>query len=355
MHFLDRPTFDASDPDSAELLSTVIEIYGTSAPVQALTQQAGLRLASVFWDHRMEDVWPDLLEKAAEKNKLRRLVELIATDNAGYEIFQRLTAPASDPVLLQPWQGSLFGGRRRPFIDRAELRRYLPVLIEPGGARVLAVNGPRYSGRSYSWHLIAHVSEACGEYEAYRIDLNDWAGTQVTPTDLMGVIASKLGWPVPEVDPTAQEDTQARMLLSWFTRKMKAERGTSWLVFDSLDADRATDAALRLVEGIAIAADRHEAGDLRVILLAYGRSLPGDIDPYILREPLSPVGVPELRNFFESVAIEMDLRVKADALDDLVARLLGTPPPPGPLLLSDVAPRAAKLAREAFCGAGPGP
>jgi hypothetical protein len=355
MHFLDRPTFDANDPDGAELLKAVIEIYWESAPARALTQQAGLPLASIAWNDPMEDVWPDLLEKAADKAKLRRLVELIALDNEGYEIFQRLTAPAPDPVLPQPWQGSLFGGRRRPFIDRAELRRHLPVLIERDGARVLAVNGPRYSGRSYSWHLIAHVSEACGEYEAYRIDLNDWAGTQVTPTDLMRVIASKLGWPVPEVDLTAQEDTQVRLLLSWFTRKMKHERGTSWLVFDSLDADRATDAALRLVEGIAIAADRHEAGDLRVILLAYGRSLPGDIDPYILREPLSPVGIPELRNFFESVATEMGLRVKEAALDDLVTRLLGTPPPPGPLPLGDLAPRAAKLAREAFCGGSHGP
>jgi hypothetical protein len=256
---------------------------------------------------------------------------------------------------VQPWQGHLFGGRRRPFIDRVELRRYLPAMLEPDGPRVLVVNGPRYSGRSYSWHLIAHVSEACGEYDAYRIDIKEWEGTQLTPVDLMREIASQLGWPTPEVDFTAQEDTQARTLLSWFKPKMRDERRRRWLVFDSLDADRATDAALRLIDNIASAAERHEAGDLRVVLLAYGRSLPGDVDPFILREPLRLIGVPEIRAFFESVAIETGRPAEAAALDELVATLLGTPPPPLPLLLGDVAPRAAELARRAFCEAGHGP
>jgi Effector-associated domain 1 len=354
MHFLDRPAFAASDPDGRELLKAVIQIYGTSPPVQALVRRAGLPLSVVSWDRPMEDVWPELLEKAALKRRLRRLAELVADDNPAMDIFRQLTAPVAELCSVQPWSGCLFGGRRRPFIDRAEFRRHLPVLLEPDGARVLTVNGPRDSGRSYSWHLIAHVSQASGEYEAYRVDLDDWAGTQVTPADLMREIASQLGWPAPDIDPMAQEDTQVRTLLSWFKNRMRVKREICWLVIDSLDAERATEPALRLVDGIACAAERHEAGNLRVVLLAYARPLPGDVDPFILRDQFGPIGIPEIRAFFMSVATETGQPAEAAALDTLVDTLLGTPPPPGPLPLGAVAPLAAKLAREAFYPTGPG-
>jgi hypothetical protein len=281
-------------------------------------------------------------------------VEAVADANPAVVVFQQLIAPVPAPSPVQPWSGCLFGGRRRPFIDRAEFRRHLPELLEPDGPRVLAVNGPRDSGRSYSWHLIAHVSQASGQYEAYRVDLGDWAGTQVTPADLMREIASQLGWPAPTVDPMAQDDTLVRTMLSWFKNMMRVKHETCWLVIDSLDAERATEPALRLVDGIACAAERHEAGNLRVVLLAYARPLPGDIDPFILRDQFGPIGVAEIREFFMSVAIETGQPAEAAALDTLIDALLGTPPPSGPLLLRDIAPLAAKLARDVFYPSGAG-
>ena len=132
----------------------------------------------------------------------------MARDNSGWVTFRRLLEPVSDRREADPWRGHLFGGRRRLFIDRAALRSHLPELIGSKGPRVLVTDGPRFSGRSYTWHLIAHVSQALGGYRAYSVDLREWVGTQIAPPELMVEIATALGWPRPDFDVSAQEDAQ---------------------------------------------------------------------------------------------------------------------------------------------------
>jgi len=279
------------------------------------------------------------------------MVALIAKDPGthAYIIFKRLLetpAPVAGPA--DPYLVCLLGsGNRRAFINRSKLRKYVKDLADQGGSRVLIVTGPSSSGKSYSWYLINHVKQI-GGFWPHPIDLSTWSGPPAGPADVMREVAYRLGWETPPVDRTAHEDGQARTLLAWFTGKMGKEASRYWLVFDGLDGSTTTDASLRLVEGIATAAERGNAGELRVVLIEYARLLPEDVDPYVLREPIEKIGVAELRAFLQNAARDAGQRVDDSGLDLLVQELLGSPPHPQTISLPAVSPLAGNLARRFF-------
>jgi Effector-associated domain 1 len=90
MHLLDRPSFAAGDPDGRELLAPAISIYEASESAKPVVKESGVPVSSIFWNRPMADVWPGALEAAAKGRRLRRLVDLMARDNSGWEIFRRL-------------------------------------------------------------------------------------------------------------------------------------------------------------------------------------------------------------------------------------------------------------------------
>ena len=355
MSIVDRRPFPFDDPDGRELLQTLLDVYFEVERVKAFAQGAGMVMASIAWQNRMEDVWPELLQKAAETRKLRALVKVVAdhpNSAAHAALFQRLLvvgSPAAEetPPHLLPILG------KRPFIDRDDLRTLVMDLVE-GTSRVLVVTGPERSGKTYSWYLISHVSERLGTFSPYPVDLSSWAGPPAGPVDVMREVANLLNWELPAVDPTAQEDTHARILGTWFVGRVRRETDQCWLVFDGLNTATMTDAALRLIESIAVAAERHQAGELRVVLIAHTRPLPEDVDPFALRETISLIGVTQIRTFFTKVAAAAGQRVDEPGLDLLMAELLGSGPPPNPLPLGTLAVSAAKLARAAFPPPGGG-
>lgn len=358
MSLVDRRPFRFDDPDGRELLKTLLDVYFEVERVKTFAQGAGVVMASITWQNRMEDVWPELLQKAAETRKLRALVKVVAdhpNSAAHAGLFQRLlaeTAPAAEatPPHLLPLLGA---GGRRPFIDRDDLRTLVMELVD-GTSRVLVVTGPGRSGKSYSWYLIAHVSERLGSFSPYPVDLSSWVGPPAGPVDVMREVANLLNWELPAVDPTAQEDTHARILGTWFVGRVRKETEQCWLVFDGLNTATMTDAALRMIESIAVAAERQQAGDLRVVLIAHTRPLPEDVDPFALRETISLIGVTQIRTFFTKVAAAAGQRVDEPGLDLLMTELLGPGPPPDPLPLGTLAVSAARLARAAFPPPGGG-
>ncbi len=99
------------------------------------------------------------------------------------------------------------------------------------------------------------------------------------------MIAMSLGWwELATVDPSAQDDTVARLLLAWFKGRMREEQQVHWLVFDSLDAGTLTEPALRLVREIAEAAYQQMAGELRVVLSAFDGPLHHEVEPYVAHD-----------------------------------------------------------------------
>jgi hypothetical protein len=351
LSIVDRRPFPFEDPDARDLLKALLQVYFRVELIETFAQGAGIDMAAITWQNRAEDVWPELLTEAAEGRKLRDLISRVAehpNSAAHAELFQRLlvvTAPA--PGEAPPHLVHLLGpARKRPFIDRDDLRLYLTELMS-GSSRVLIVNGPGRSGKSYSWYLISHVSEQLRSFSPYPIDLSSWAGPPAGPVDVMREVTDLLTWKLPPIDATAQEDTHARILTTWFLGRMRKEPEPCWLLFDGLNTSTMTDAALRLIENIAVAAERKQAGELRVILIAHTRPLPEDVDPFALRETISHIGVAQLRAFFTKVAEDAGQAVDDAGLDLLVTELLGPGPPPSPLPIPMLL-AAGELARKAF-------
>ncbi|WP_234382869.1 hypothetical protein [Streptomyces sp. XY332] len=311
--------------------------------VWPLVQAAALK-PSDYPSDNMTDTWPRILESAARAGKLRRLVQIVAEDarSSGYSIFRDLlaTAPAQTG---DPYRVNLLG-QRRAFFDRARLRDHLRELTSDHGSRVLILTGGAGCGKSYSWYLLSYVLERLGS-GPYPVDFQRWVGPKAKPLDVMRELADQLDWPMRTTEVEEPEDTQTRNLLGWFRGKVRQYPGNLWIFFDGVNEERLTPAAMRLVKGIAIVAERHESGtNLRVVLADFNEPLLADVDPYVLREPIGPIERPELAAFFKNVADAAGQPIDDDAANVLVEDLFSQ----GPLPLAELACNAAKLARNAF-------
>ncbi|MFD0428167.1 hypothetical protein ACFQ60_08400 [Streptomyces zhihengii] len=171
----------------------------------------------------------------------------------------------------------------------------------------------------------------------------------------MGEITDLLCWERFRVDARENEETQGRTLLSKFKGMIRGT-GDRWFVFDALDSPNLTEPARRLIEGLAVAAERRETGGgMRVVLLAYDRALPPSVADTALTEDLRPVRVEDLRSFFVRVAEGIGNSLPDEAVAVLVASVLeealgdrGDPSAPLPfdLVSRAAADRAAAARRE---------
>jgi hypothetical protein len=140
----------------------------------------------------------------------------------------------------------------------------------------------------------------------------------------MSSIALQLGLPDPTIDEYAQGAAQPRRLRDWLVGQLLPRDGDGrWLlVFDSLDHVAQRDDTLQLIEYLAGAAIRQRLTGLRVILLGYDNRLPIDSLESVLTEEVRDIGEPELREFFWSLARQVELAISDQAIDLAVRRVL---------------------------------
>lgn len=98
--FLDRVPFAAGDPEARGLLDALLAAYDQAAEVRGFVLAAGLRAAEFSWSAPMAEVWPQVLRRAADQGRLRRLVGVIAQDpnSAAYAVIGRLAATPAPPA-----------------------------------------------------------------------------------------------------------------------------------------------------------------------------------------------------------------------------------------------------------------
>src|ERR1700733_4274967 len=92
MGFLDRHPFGADSSDGQALMQALLAAYDQAPVVREFSLAAGLRAADFPWQASMSQVWPELLRRAADCGKLRRLVTIVAQDpgSFAYEVIARL-------------------------------------------------------------------------------------------------------------------------------------------------------------------------------------------------------------------------------------------------------------------------
>ncbi|MER7539918.1 effector-associated domain EAD1-containing protein [Streptomyces sp. NPDC097704] len=348
MSILDLRRFPRTHKDAEDLLEVLITLYWKEPPTSSLVEKAGLRRADFSWNAPMSDVWPEILRRAAAQGRLRALVEAVDRDpeSAAQKIIKALLAERADS------DREVFGlsliGKKAPqaVFDRDELRGHLRELAS-GDARVLVLTGDSGCGKSYSLEFVIYALGLMGVSTGH-VDFRRWAGSLATPAGIMRDLAHQLDWTLRTTVVGETEDTQARMLLSWFLENVRENSEGVWVCFDGPHEDRLTPPAMRLVKDIAVAAEqRTEVAGLRVVLADFDDMLP-DVDRTVLRERIKPIGVPQLEAFFRAVAAEVGEEPDQDAIAVLIGELLGNGPLPSPPPLRELSLSAADIALAAF-------
>jgi hypothetical protein len=356
MSLFNERSLTLGDPRLLEVLEVVYKgyaHYNDKDQIEIFVEKIGIPSRAIDWDGSLNDVWPRILLEASRCTLLRKLVEALRDDANYAKVRPQIEAIISKADDEEREEAKSKAGAadhagvtivgRRPFVNRSMFRDNLRSLFGPDGDRSMIVDGPRKSGRSYSWVLIQYVSLMTG-MQANLIDISTFGGARAKPDDVAKMIAADLNWPSPEQDPNpdTQDDTRGRLLLGWLKSGVRL-RGPVHLVFDGLDGDNLSREAVDFIGDIAAAAGNDELGESRVILLAYGRALRNpNVDPIVLREPpLADIPLVDFTGYLRAVAKEGGQAMDEARAIKVVERLFG--PPPDPVPVSLLAARAREL------------
>jgi len=217
--------------------------------------------------------------------------------------------------------------RGQALIDRTDLREHLRRLAGPGPDRVLLVDGPPVTGKTYSIDLIKYLADLADNLpgQAFRfalIDLKETASDRFGPDDLARSVTRQIGrdiatMPPPRTDALGNKWVQE--LRDWViegVQQVYQKTGrTIWIVVDGF-TERALPAETEdLVHHLARYADRN-VPEMRVVLIGYRRPLP-EINEVILREHTRLIDRLDLIEFFKKLFPQ-----KGQAIDDDAAEAL---------------------------------
>jgi trypsin-like peptidase/effector-associated domain 1 (EAD1)-containing protein len=101
-HFVDSLPFSWEAPGAQELLELLVSVYDEQAPVKAMARQAGVVTGRVNWAQPMQGAWFELITAARNQDRLRALLEQVASgpDRAVADRVAELLA--AEPVVEAP-------------------------------------------------------------------------------------------------------------------------------------------------------------------------------------------------------------------------------------------------------------
>jgi hypothetical protein len=233
--------------------------------------------------------------------------------------------------------------RRRPFLNRENLRDRLREMAKRSGTRTLSINGESGSGVSYSYQLASHVAEystlcptlrreAPKGLHAVRIDLRAYVNVPVET--IRGEIAVKLlmelGIIETRADPLAQEARGTVNLVDTLGPWLKRSQQQWWFFFDSIDNAVAVKQGEvdELIHALIVLADDEQV-PLRIVLAGNkAEEFAAEHTPWAEREYTSGLTRGDAETWLRKRAEE-----ESAALDEaeLAAKLAELFPVPGPL------------------------
>lgn len=222
-----------------------------------------------------------------------------------------------------PWHAPF--PRQRLFVDRVGLRDHVRALVAGDVERVLVVDGPRFSGKTYSKHLIRHVREACDTFDVVEFDFASYADpTLLTPEQIVRELGNHMGCDTRELDRQldvyAQSARQIGTLTSWLSGRIKSGGRKWWWVFDGLEIVRPSDGVLDLLKRFMDLADCEPK--LCVVLLGYDADLQLVDGAGTLQETLKDLGALDVEDFIRAIAEEANLTLPGMVISSLVQDIL---------------------------------
>jgi len=162
-----------------------------------------------------------------------------------------------------------------PFVNRSILRDRLSVLRSDNTMkRILVVNGPRFSGKSYSRELIDHLCGAAGKLLHCLVALQPGQETSTGAAEIARDLVAQIGRPPGGLPPaTTNEDRWARDVATWVLSEAVSTTFDWWIVLDGFDHPDVRQDARKFIVHLADQINRGVfARRCRLILLSFDRT-----------------------------------------------------------------------------------
>lgn len=241
-------------------------------------------------------------------------------------------------------------------VNRVVLRKSLEQLAGAAlpGARILVVNGPPQSGKTYSKELIGYLRRALESFRLVWIDLLTFSG-EVKPADVARAIVDQMGLDQNTLPPLDQE--QDSRWVQTFCNRLTGQLGNKsdswWVVMDGFTHVTLSPPVDDLVKELSSRA-RLTLPGLRMVLLSYPDSLPSDVEKVALRENIFPIEERDLINFFHQVYTERNKTPSAKDIAERIGEVWRAVDRKDPKLMETLGAEVAKVSKSIIDQGGPG-
>lgn len=232
-------------------------------------------------------------------------------------------------------------------VNRTVLREHLGQLAGSAaiGGRILVVNGPPFSGKTYSKELIGYLRRALESFRLVFIDLLTIQG-EVKPLDVASSIVQQLGLNDGVLPPHNQE--QDSRWVEAFCNRLTGQLGDKndpwWVVIDGFTHITLSPSVDDLIKQLATRT-RMTLPGLRLILLSYPERLPPDVERVVLREDIHPIEDRDLFNFFDQVYKERDQTPTAKDIAERIGEVRREFDPTDPKGMEKLGAAVARIAK----------
>jgi len=210
-------------------------------------------------------------------------------------------------------------------VNRDSLRAGLHELAdEESGIHIMAVQGPRGSGRTHSFQLVRYLAERIG-FKVVWLDMEERVrraeAGKLEPEDLGRAIVDQMGgldlthWPERQGEQAARWNLR---FCDWLTGLLKTSDCTCWIVLDSFDRVLLQEGVEDLVRLLAARIETN-LSQLRLVLLGYQDERLEELRPLVsggldedMLTPQQRIGETDLLNFFIKLYEERLSRDGAD-------------------------------------------
>jgi len=205
----------------------------------------------------------------------------------------------------------------RVFLDRNELRLALREMMSPDGRRLLVVNGPHGSGKSYTREYVIDVTFRTPNHRVAYLDLDT---SDLGPAELVNAICQQTSCEAESL-PMLPTEPMSRWIARLASSLMSSLASNTsikwWLILDGFSKplqsgtnDLIAEIALRAAEA-----------DLRIILLNYTMALPASLESRVIREEIKPIGREDVETFVMQQLQQTDPAVTSETVKAIVDRV----------------------------------
>ena len=285
-----------------------------------LTLQLGRDLASEASGSDYDVVVFNLIGKAQQNRWLHELVKAAVDENptaALQKIYDELR-PQINAATVDHFNVA-FVHNNLAMVNRTVLRAALREMAgsQSTGARILVVNGPPSSGKTYSVEMISYLQRTLNSFRFVWIDLKKISG-EVRPDHIANDIVDQMSLPT-AVIPEKDQEQDSRWVLT-FCNRLQGVLGNAaqqwWIVIDGFNHARLSPSVNDLIKELS--GRRLTLPELRIVLLSYPDTLSPDVERVALREALTPISQRDLTHFFSQLYLESN---KTHSPKDIAERI----------------------------------